>query len=437
MRGLAIAEKSQLEAFSGRIAALAKASDEKLDGIRTESGTRSRQLREEIVGALKGITATTTKAMGDLANLQKTKLGAMSFAIGKLSDSNEKKLEAMGVRVEGKLQGIQADNAKQLDQMRRRVDEKLQEALEKRLGGAFKQVDERLEIVHKKLGEMQSIATGVGDLKKMLMNLKTRETWHEVKLGELLEKMLNPTQFATNVATKDGGDRVEFAVKLPGQDSDKDETVWLPIDAKFPIEDYQRLIEAEEKADVEGVRVAGKQLENRLKAYARDISGRYLNPPKTADFCILFLPIEGLFLEVIRRTDLTEAVQRECCFIAGPTTLRSILSSLQMGLRTVAIQKRPSAVWNLLAAVKTKWTNYGNVLNTVQKKLHQASGTIEKAEVRPSAVARKLQDMPELPVSEANTLPPLNEPEDDRWAGGNDDEAGNELQRHRIPGVIE
>lgn len=413
MKDLAVAEKVQLEAFSGQIASLTKTSSEKLDGIRTESTTGAKQLREEVIAALKGITEATTKTMGELANIQKIQLEAMSSTIGKLSDTNEKKLEAVRVTVEGKLQSMQIDNAKQLDQMRQTVDEKLQGTLEKRLGESFKQVSERLEQVHKGLGEMQTLATGVGDLKKVLTNVKTRGTWGEVQLGTLLEQVLNPDQFANNVATKGGGERVEFAIKLPGQGANQDETVWLPIDAKFPVEDYQRLIEAQEQADVEGVEKAGKQLENRVKTCARDISEKYLNPPKTTDFGILFLPIEGLFAEVIRRTGLIEVIQREYrVVIAGPTTLWSILSSLQMGFRTLAIQKRSSEVWNLLAAVKTEWTKYGDILAAVEKKLHQASNTIEKAKVRSRAVGRKLKDVQELPAGEVTTILPQNLIED-------------------------
>jgi DNA recombination protein RmuC len=242
----------------------------------------------------------------------------------------------------------------------------------------------------------------------------------------LLEQVLNPDQFTTNVATKDGGERVEFAIKLPGQGADKDETVWLPIDAKFPVEDYQRLIEAQERADVEAAEVAGKQLENRVKASAGDICEKYLNPPKTTDFGILFLPIEGLFAEVIRRTGLTEVIQRECrVVIAGPTTLWSILSSLQMGFRTLAIQKRSSEVWNLLAAVKTEWTKYGDILDAVQKKLHQASETIEKAKARSRAVGRKLKDVQELPVGETTTLLPSSVMEDDGEADEGDSGDGD------------
>ncbi len=426
MMEVAGTQKGQLDAFSSQLASFAMASGERLDGVRAESATGAKQLREEVVSTLKGITEATTKTMGELANVQKAQLETMSSAIGKLSDSNEKKLEAVRVTVESKLQSMQIDNAKQLDQMRQTVDEKLQGTLEKRLGESFKQVSERLEQVHKGLGEMQTLATGVGDLKKVLTNVKTRGTWGEVQLGALLEQVLNPDQFATNVATKEGGERVEFAIKLPGQGADKDETVWLPIDAKFPVEDYQRLVEAQERADVEGAEVAGKQLENRVKNCAGDICQKYLNPPKTTDFGILFLPIEGLFAEVIRRTGLTEAIQRECrVVIAGPTTLWSILSSLQMGFRTLAIQKRSSEVWNLLAAVKTEWTKYGDILDAVQKKLHQASETIEKAKARSRAVGRKLKDVQELPVGEATGLLPPNVMEEDPEAAEDDTVGGD------------
>ncbi len=413
-------QKGQLDTFLDQLAAFATASGERLDGIRVESATGARQLREEVVAALKGITETTTRTMGELAGIQRTQLEAMATAIGKLSDSNEKKLEAVRLAVEGRLESMQLDNARQLEQMRLTVDEKLQGTLEKRLGESFKQVSERLEQVHKGLGEMQTLATGVGDLKKVLTNVKTRGTWGEVQLGALLEQGLNPDQFSTNVATKDGAERVEFAVKLPGQGKEADGTVWLPIDAKFPIEDYQRLIDAQERADVEGVEAAGKQLEMRVKSCAADICAKYLSPPETTDFGILFLPIEGLFAEVIRRTGLIEVIQREYrVVVAGPTTLWSILSSLQMGFRTLAIQKRSSEVWNLLGAVKTEWTKYGDILDAVQKKIQQASETIDKARVRSRAVGKKLRDVQELPADDLTALSPRRLPDDD----GDDDES--------------
>ncbi|HBB17450.1 MAG TPA: DNA recombination protein RmuC [Syntrophus sp. (in: bacteria)] len=351
---------------------------------REEAAKALRQSREELAGALKGV--------GDTLYGQ----------FGLLTQTTDKKLDMLREAVEQRLSAIQADNAKQLDQMRATVDEKLQGTLEKRLGESFKQVSERLEQVSRGLGEMQSLATGVGDLKKVLTNVKTRGTWGEVQLGAMLEQVLTPDQYAANVAVKEGGERVEFAIKLPGRGEDETEMVWLPVDAKFPVEDYQRLIDAQEKADAESAEGAAKQLDARIRQCAGDICSKYLNPPKTTDFGILFLPTEGLFSEVIRRTGLVEFVQRECrVVIAGPTTLWALLNSLQMGFRTLAIQKRSGEVWNLLSAVKTEWTKYGDVLTKVQKKIHEASDTIEQAQTRTRAIGRKLKDVQELPAAEA------------------------------------
>jgi DNA recombination protein RmuC len=354
---------------------------------REETAQALRQSREELTGALKGV--------GDTLYGQ----------VGLLTQTTDKKLDMLREAVEQRLQAIQADNAKQLDQMRATVDEKLQGTLEKRLGESFKQVSERLEQVSRGLGEMQSLAAGVGDLKKVLTNVKTRGTWGEVQLGAMLEQVLTPDQYAANVAVKEGGERVEFAIKLPGRGEDEKEIVWLPVDAKFPVEDYQRLMDAQEKADAESAEGAAKQLEARIKQCAGDICSKYLNPPKTTDFGILFLPTEGLFAEVIRRTGLVEFVQRECrVVIAGPTTLWALLNSLQMGFRTLAIQKRSGEVWNLLSAVKTEWTKYGDVLTKVQKKIHEASETIERAQTRTRVIGRKLKDVQELPAAEAKAV---------------------------------
>jgi DNA recombination protein RmuC len=366
----------------------------RLDAIEKAQERTEHSVREE-----------TARSRNELSNATREQRQELAQSLKILGDNVDHKLEAVRATVEGKLQNIQSDNARQLEQMRQTVDEKLQGALEKRLGESFRQVSERLELVHKGLGEMQLLATGVGDLKKVLTNVKTRGTWGEVQLGALLEQVLAPDQFATNVSLKDNSERVEYAVKLPGQDTGKDEVVWLPIDAKFPVEDYQRLMEAQERVDAQGLEMAGKQLENRIKACAGDINRKYLNPPKTTDFGILFLPIEGLFAEVIRRTGLIEAIQRESrVVIAGPTTLWSILNSLQMGFRTLAIQERSSEVWSLLAAVKTEWTKYGDILNAVQTKLNQAAETIEKARVRSRVIGRKLKDVQELPATETNPL---------------------------------
>jgi len=354
---------------------------------REESANALRQSREELAGTLKSV--------GDTLYQQ----------LMVLTRTNEQKLDSLRTTVEEKLRAIQVDNAGQLDRMRATVEEKLQGTLEKRLGESFRQVSERLEQVYRGLGEMQTLAAGVGDLKKVLTNVKTRGTWGEVQLGAMLEQVLHPDQYAANLTTKESGERVEFAVKLPGRSEDRDDVVWLPIDAKFPMEDYLRLLESQERAESESTEAAAKQLESRIRQCARDICEKYLNPPKTTDFAILFLPTEGLFAEVVRRTGLTEYVQRECkVVIAGPTTLWSILNSLQMGFRTLAIQKRSSEVWDLLAAVKTEWTKYGEILNKVQKKLHEASDTLDKAQTRTRAIGKKLKDVQELPDPEAEAL---------------------------------
>jgi DNA recombination protein RmuC len=354
---------------------------------REESANAFKQSREELAGVLKNV--------GDTLHQQ---LAAMNA-------TNEQKLEFLRATVEEKLRAIQNDNAGQLDRMRATVEEKLQGTLEKRLGDSFRQVSERLEQVYRGLGEMQSLASGVGDLKKVLTNVKTRGVWGEVQLEAMLEQVLHPDQYAANLATKGNGERVEFAVKLPGRGDDRDDVVWLPIDAKFPMEDYLRLLDAQEKAEPEAAEAAAKQLESRIRQCARDICEKYLNPPKTTDFAILFLPTEGLFAEVVRRTGLTEYVQRECkVVIAGPTSLWSILNSLQMGFRTLAIQKRSGEVWNLLAAVKTEWTKYGEILNKVQKKLHEASDNLDKVQTRNRVIGKKLKGVQELPDEEAEVL---------------------------------
>jgi DNA recombination protein RmuC len=275
--------------------------------------------------------------------------------------------------------------------------------LEQRLGESFRSVSERLEQVHRGLGEMQTLASGVGDLKKVLSNVKVRGTWGEVQLGNLLEQVLTPDQYATNVATNEfNGARVEFAIRLPGHDLGP---VWLPIDAKFPVEDYQRLADAQEAGDPAGADAAAKQLEMRIRQCARDICTKYLNPPQTTDFAIMFLPTEGLYAEVVRRTGLVDAIQRECrVVVAGPITLWAILNSLQMGFRTLAIQQRSSEVWAVLGAVKTEFGKFGGVLEKVQKKLKQVSNDMDQAGVRTRAIERKLRDVQELPPAEAHRL---------------------------------
>jgi DNA recombination protein RmuC len=394
------------EALEQRLQVIHEESTRKLEQLRQESGTAARQMREDTSNSLKASNDSVLNTMTGISELQKKEMLTFTHQLGRLTASNEQQLAALRTAVEEKLRAIQDDNARQLEQMRVTVDEKLQGTLEKRLGESFKQVSERLEQVYKGLGEMQTLATGVGDLKKVLTNVKTRGTWGEVQLGAMLEQVLTPEQYATNVSTKDSGERVEYAIRLPGRSEDEnDEVIWLPIDAKFPVEDYQRLVDAQERAEAQPAEEAARQLENRIKQGAGDICRKYLNPPHTTDFGILFLPTEGLFAEVIRRPGLAEFIQREYrVVIAGPTTLWSILNSLQMGFRTLAIQKRSSEVWNLLAAVKTEWTRYGEVLEKVQKKLHEASTTIEKAQTRTRAIGRKLRGVQELPLTEAQTV---------------------------------
>jgi DNA recombination protein RmuC len=306
-------------------------------------------------------------------------------------------LEGVRSIVDVRLRQLQDDNAKQIDKMRATVDEKLQGTLEKRLGESFKLVSDRLEQVHQGLGAMQQLASDVGGLQRVLTNVKTRGGWSEWQLGVLLDEMLTTEQFAKNMRMRDDTDeRVEFAIKLPGDENGA--PVWLPIDAKFPMEHYDRLAAAQEKGDPAAVESAIKTLETQLKRCAKDICEKYINPPKTTDFALLFLPSEGLYAEAIRRVGLVQNVQRDCrVTFVGPTTLAALLNSLQMGFRTLAIQKRSSEVWNLLATVKTEFGKFGESLSAVKEKIDQASRKIEDVDVRSRAITKKLRDVEELP----------------------------------------
>lgn len=345
----------------------------------------SKTLREEICNSLKNFNETTEQRLG------------------RLTESNENRLEALRNTIDEKLKQIQQDNSRQLEQMRATVDEKLHGTLEKRLGESFKQVSERLEQVHKGLGEMQTLATGVGDLKRVLTNVKTRGGWGEIQLGALLEQILAPEQYGRNVQTKENSaERVDFAIRLPGRGGDDSEVVWLPIDAKFPTEDYQRLVDA---PDNEAAEQAEKMLVGTMKNCAKTICEKYINPPATTDFGIMFLPTEGLYAEVTRRASLVEDLQRDCrVVVTGPSTLAALLNSLQMGFRTLAIQKQSGEVWNLLGAVKTEFGKFGATLEVVKKKLDQASNTMDDAAKRSRAIERKLRNVQELPSEEAKAL---------------------------------
>jgi len=306
-------------------------------------------------------------------------------------------LESVRSIVDVRLRQLQDDNAKQIDNMRATVDEKLQGTLERRLGESFKLVSERLEQVHQGLGAMRQLASDVGGLQRVLTNVKTRGGWSEWQLGILLDEMLTPEQFAKNIKMREDTDeRVEFAIKLPGDENGA--PVWLPIDAKFPMEHYDRLAAAQEKGDPAAVESAIKTLESQLKRCAKDICEKYINPPNTTDFALLFLPSEGLYAEAIRRVGLVQNVQRDCrVTFVGPTTLAALLNSLQMGFRTLAIQKRSSEVWNLLAAVKTEFGKFGDSLSAVKEKIDQASRKMEDVDVRSRAITKKLRDVEELP----------------------------------------
>ena len=308
-----------------------------------------------------------------------------------------KPLESVRSIVDLRLKQLQEDNSKQIDKMRATVDEKLQGTLEKRLGESFKLVSDRLEQVHQGLGAMQQLASDVGGLQRVLTNVKTRGGWSEWQLGILLEEMLTPDQFGKNMKTHDDNDeRVEFAIKLPGDENGA--PVWLPIDAKFPMEHYERLTTAQENGDPAAVETAMRTLETQLKRCAKDICEKYINPPKTTDFALLFLPSEGLYAEAIRRVGLVQNVQRDCrVTFVGPTTLAALLNSLQMGFRTLAIQKRSSDVWNTLAVVKTEFGKFGEALSAVKEKIDQASRKMEDVDVRSRVITRKLRDVEELP----------------------------------------
>ena len=373
---------------------------------REETALSAMRAREELGQSLRNTADSLLKRISESAGMQKDQLDSFSRQLADMTKLNEAKLENMRQTVAEQLRTLQEDNSRKLDQMRAVVDEKLQSTLEKRLGESFKQVSERLEQVYKGLGEMRSLATGVGDLKKVLTNVKTRGTWGEIQLGNILEQILTPEQYDVNVATKkNSNERVEFAIRLPGPNSDRDRVVWLPIDSKFPQEDYQRLIDAQEAADKELAEKSVKSLELRIKAEAKNIKEKYIDPPNTTDFGIMFLPVEGLYAEVLRRPGLCDTLQREHrIVVAGPTTLAALLNSLQMGFRTLVIEKRSSEVWELLGMVKTEFSKFGEVLSKTKKKLQEASNTIGMAEVRTRAIERQLKKVQEIPLTDDTLL---------------------------------
>ncbi len=379
---------------------------EELVRSREEAHAGSRRTREEMTGSITVLGDSLSKRMSDIAGLQKNQLELFAGQLKELTSSNEERLDKLREGVDSRLKLIQEDNALKLEQMRATVDEKLHDTLEKRLGESFKLVSERLELVQRGLGEMQSLANGVGDLKKVLTNVKTRGTFGEIQLASLLEQILAPGQYESNVETRHGsGQRVEFALKLPGRDGSTDGMVWLPLDAKFPQEDYLRLVDAQEAADVTAAADARKQLDRSVREMAKTIRDKYLDPPHTTDFGVMFLPTEGLYAEVLRLPGLFEVLQRDFkVMVAGPTTLAALLNSLQMGFRTLAIEKRSAEVWNLLGAVRTEFSKFGVILDKTRKKLVEAGNHIDLAATRTRAIERKLRDVQDIPHRESDVI---------------------------------
>ena len=349
-----------------------------------------------------------------LALLQKTLSDTLTLQLSNLSESNARRMAEVRATLEAQLAQLQQTNVAKLDEMRATVDEKLQTTLHTRLGESFKQVAERLEQVHKGLGEMQTLAAGVGDLKHLLTNVKTRGMFGEAQLAALLEQVFVPDQYAAQVPTRPGSKNVvDFAIKLPGR-SDEGAALWLPIDAKFPNEDYERLLDAQQRADGAAAELAAKALEARIRLEAKSIADKYIEPPHTTDFAILFLPTEGLYAEVLRRPGLMEALQREHrVTLAGPTTLLAMLNSLQMGFRTLALEKRSSEVWQVLGAVKTEFDKFGGVLAKVKTQTETVLNTLSSAEVRSRAMNRVLRQVEALPEAQAQALLPVDKEADE------------------------
>lgn len=403
---------------------------------RQESATGSKLLREEVIGAFASLADNVRKAVSDLSAAQNVQLDGfgnrlneakseatanaralreevqqtfrllgdrLAVAVAELARAAQTQQEALRSTVEGRLDALRSENTEKLEQMRQTVDEKLQGTLEQRLGASFKMVNDSSAKVHESVGEMQVLATGVSDLKRILGNVKSRGTWGEVALGNILEEILTADQYARNVEVRPhSGQRVEYAIRLPG---DGQTPVWLPIDAKYPTEDYDRLVEATERGEGEAAEVALRGIESRVRSAAKEISAKYVAPPHSTDFAVMFLPTEGLFAEVVRRPGLVDVLQRDFhVMVAGPTTLVSLLTSLRVGFRSLAIQHRSSEVWRVLSAVKTEFEKFGGILDKVQKKLDEAQNVIEDAGVRRRAMDRKLLSVEIMPEGEAAVL---------------------------------
>ncbi|MDO8372410.1 MAG: DNA recombination protein RmuC, partial [Polaromonas sp.] len=397
--------------------------------LRREIGDSSRASRQELATSFATFQQTLVQQSAEairtqnaqidafsqqLTLLQKTLSDTLTTQLQSVSESNARRMGEVRETLEKQLAQLQQTNSAKLDEMRQTVDEKLQTTLETRLGESFKQVADRLEQVHKGLGEMQTLAQGVGDLKHLLTNVKARGIFGEAQLSALLEQVFTVDQYAAQVITRRGGKNpVDFAIRLPGR-SDNGDPVWLPIDAKFPNEDYERLLDAQQRADVLGAEVAGKALEVRIRMEARSISEKYIEPPYTTDFAILFLPTEGLYAEVLRRPGLMEVLQREHrVTLAGPTTLLAMLNSLQMGFRTLALEKRSSEVWQVLGAVKTEFGKFGDVLAKVKSQTETVLNTLSSAEQRSRVMGKALRNVEALPELDSARLIPMDKDPDE------------------------
>src|SRR5690606_7701090 len=400
-----MAQGQRIDGFGARLTEFSTRTDQRLDVLREALGEDARKARTEG------------------AEAQQRFADQLGQRVAELTQRNEQRIGEMRATLESQLKALQADNAERLEQMRATVDEKLQTTLNTRLDASFKQVSERLEQVQRGLGEMQELATGVGDLKRVLSNVKDRGGWGEVQLENILEQTLTIEQYAKSVRVRPGsGEAVDFAVRLPGRGSD-DTQVWLPIDSKFPREDYERLLDAQDKGDAEAVRTCGVQLERAIRVQAKSICEKYVAPPHTTDFAIMFLPTEGLYAETIRRPGLADVLQREHrVVLAGPTTFTALLNSLQMGFRTLAIEKRSSEVWQLLATVKGEFGKFAGVLERATSQLDTVQNSIKQAGVRTRAIERQLRGVESLPGAGAQDL--LADASQAAPDGAEDDSAG-------------
>ena len=389
-----------------QITRLAQGNTQQLEQVRMLVGeTLHNTLQTRLAENAQMLQQQLQGVQGGLASMQKQVSDTLTRQLDALSESNARRLQEMRGTLETQMAQLQQTNSTKLDEMRQTVDEKLQSTLHQRLGESFRQVADRLEMVHKGLGEMQTLAQGVGDLKHLLSNVKTRGMFGEAQLGALLEQVFAPDQYAAQVTVHPGARHaVDFAIRLPGKSEDGT-PLWLPIDAKFPNEDYERLLSAQQRADAEGAELAARQLEARIRMEAKSISERYVAPPHTTDFAILFLPTEGLYAEVLRRPGLMEALQRDHRItLAGPTTLMAMLNSLQMGFKTLALEKRSSEVWQVLGAVKTEFGKFGDVLAKVKKQTQTVLNTLDEAERRNRAMHRSLRSAEALPEPEAQGI---------------------------------